>query len=128
MNALVHIDQYNTDKQGLEKYIEDVNNKIRDTIGLVTSANVNTKIDEVENKIPDTGGLETKSSLNTKIEQIENKLFGHAKCISTPTFNKFTSWMFDSKLKQATWATNIGPNYVSQGAKKQRENRKTTNV
>ena len=68
MNALIHIDQYNTDKQGLEKYI-----------------------DEVENKIPDTGGLETKSSLNTKIEQIENKLFGHAKCISTPTFNKFTS-------------------------------------
>lgn len=128
MNALIHIDQYNTDKQGLEKYIEDVNNKIRDTIGLVTSANVNTKIDEVENKIPDTGGLEIKSSLNTKIEQIENKLFGHAKCISTPTFNKFTSWMFDSKLKQATWATNIGPDYVSQGAKKQRENRKATNV
>ena len=91
MNALIHIDQYNTDKQGLEKYIEDLNNKIHDTIGLVTSANVNTKIDEVENKIPDTGGLETKSSLNTKIEQIENKPFGHAKCISTPTFNKFTS-------------------------------------
>ena len=86
MNTLMHINQYNTEKQGLEKYIEDVN-----TIGLVTSANVNTKIDEVGNKIPDTGGLVTKSGLNTKIGEIDNKIFDHAKCISTPKSYKFTS-------------------------------------
>ena len=118
MNTLMHINQYNTEKQGLEKYIEDVNNKIHGAIGFVTSANVNAKIDEVGNKIPDTGGLVTKSGLNTKIGEIDNKIFDHAKCISTPKSYKFTSWMFDSKLKQATWATNIGPNFVSQGAKK----------
>ena len=45
-----HINQYNTDKQNLEKNVEDVNKKIPGTIGLVTTTVLNTKISEVENK------------------------------------------------------------------------------
>ena len=45
--TLIHINQYNADKQNLEKTIGDVDKKIPDTRGLVT-----TKISEVENKIP----------------------------------------------------------------------------
>ena len=45
--------QYNTDKQNLEKKTGDVNKKFPDTSGLVTTTVLNTKISQVENKIPD---------------------------------------------------------------------------
>ena len=44
--TLIHINQYNTDKQNFEK-------KKTDTRGLVTITVRNTKTGEVENKIPD---------------------------------------------------------------------------
>ena len=50
--ALIHINQYNTDKQKLVQKIEDVDKKIPDTSGLVTTTVLNTKICEIENKIP----------------------------------------------------------------------------
>ena len=40
----VDINQYNTDKQNLEKKIEDVDKKISDTSGLVTTTVFNTKL------------------------------------------------------------------------------------
>ena len=49
--TLIHINQYNKDKQNLEK--KDVDKKIPDTSGLVTTTVLNTKISEVENKIPE---------------------------------------------------------------------------
>ena len=54
--------KYNTDKTELE-------NKIRDTSGLVKKTNYNTKITELENKIPDISNLATKTALTA----IENK-------------------------------------------------------
>ena len=36
--SLIHINQYNTDKQNLEKKIGDVDKKIPDINGLVTAA------------------------------------------------------------------------------------------
>ena len=48
---LIHINQYNTGKQNLEKKIEGVDEKIPDTSSLVTATVLNTKISEVENKI-----------------------------------------------------------------------------
>ena len=47
--TLIHINQYNTDKQNLEKKIGKVENKITDTNGLVTETVFNTKVSEAEN-------------------------------------------------------------------------------
>ena len=54
---LFHINQYNTDKQNLQKKNRDDDKQIPDTSGLVTTTVLNTKIREVENKIPNTSGL-----------------------------------------------------------------------
>ena len=51
-SSLIWTDQYNTDKENLEKKIGEVENKIRDFSGLVTIAVPNTKFSEVETKIP----------------------------------------------------------------------------
>ena len=69
----MHINQYCTDKQNLEKKIRDVD-KIPDTRIQVTTTNLNTKIHEVENKIPDTCGLVTTTALSTQISEVENKI------------------------------------------------------
>ena len=50
--TLIHIIQYNIDKQNLEKN-GDVEKKILDTSSLVTTTVLNTKISEVEDKILD---------------------------------------------------------------------------
>ena len=43
--------QCNTDKQDMEEKCGDVENKLPDIIGLVTTAVLNTEISEAENKI-----------------------------------------------------------------------------
>ena len=47
---------------------------------------LNTKISEVENKIPNTSGLVTTTVLNTKSNEVENKSPDHAKYITTQEF------------------------------------------
>ena len=73
MTTLVHINEYNKDKQRLEKKMY-VDNKILDVTGLVTTAVFNTRISVVENKIPDTNVLVTTTVLNTKINEAEKKI------------------------------------------------------
>ena len=68
-STLIQTNQYNTDKQNLEKNIGEVENKIHDVSGLVTTAVLNTKIGEVENKIPDTSRLATTAFINAKPEK-----------------------------------------------------------
>ena len=70
----IHINQDNTDKQNLEKQIEDVDKKITYTSGLVTITVLNTKISKFENKIPNTSGLVTITVLNTNLREVENKI------------------------------------------------------
>ena len=50
---LIHINQYNTDEENLEKKLKMLIKKIPDTSDLVTTTVFNTKIGEVENKTPD---------------------------------------------------------------------------
>ena len=50
--TLIHIHQYNRDKQKSEKKLGDVGKKTPDTSGLLTTNVLKTKINEVENKIP----------------------------------------------------------------------------
>ena len=49
--TLIHINQYNTDKQNLGKNLGDDDKKIPDTSNLVTTTILNTKISEVEKNI-----------------------------------------------------------------------------
>ena len=46
-----HINEYNTDKQNLEKKIGNVDKQIPDFRGLVTTTAFNTKFSKVENNI-----------------------------------------------------------------------------
>ena len=68
--ALSYINQYNTDKQNLEKKIGVVHIKIPDVSDLVTSTVLITKNGEVEKKIPLVSGLVTTTVLDTKIKEI----------------------------------------------------------
>ena len=69
--SLIHINQYNTDKQNLEKVFGDVDKKLSDTSGLVTATVSNTKTSE--KKIPDTSGLVIATVFHTKINKVREK-------------------------------------------------------
>ena len=75
--TLIHINQYNTDKQNLEK-----------------------KIGDVDEKTPDASDWVTKTVLITKISEIENKISNSSKYITTQEFNKLTAENFAARLKQ----------------------------
>ena len=115
--TLIHINQYNTDNQNLEKTIGDVDEKIPDVSGLVITTVLNAKIGEVENKIPDTGGLMTTTVLDTKtgdvynkvpdVSGLINKIVHNAKTsdiekkyFTTLNYNKFTTEILDTKIKE----------------------------
>ena len=51
----IQTNQYNTDRQNLEKNIREVENKIPDISGLVTTTGLTAKIGEVERKKPVSG-------------------------------------------------------------------------
>ena len=71
----------------------------------MTTTVLNTNINEVENKIPDTRGLVTTTVLNTKMNEAENKISDHPKYITTPEFITLTAESFTAKLKQANLVT-----------------------
>ena len=81
--TLIHINQYNKDKQNLGKKVGGVDKKKTDMGGLVTTTVLNTKISEVENRIPKNSKLVTATVLNTKISEVENKIPDNFKYITT---------------------------------------------
>ena len=54
---------------------KDVDKKLSDVSGLVTTTVLNTNIKEVENKIPNVSGLAKKTNYNTKISDTEKSYF-----------------------------------------------------
>ena len=66
VTTLIHINQYHTDKQNLEKKIGYSDKKIRDVSELVTTTVFNTKVKEGDNKIPDLSGLVKKTDYDAK--------------------------------------------------------------
>ena len=64
---LVTKTQYDSDKQSLEKKIEDVDKKITYTTGLFKKTDYNTEITEIENKIPSATRLVTTGPFYTKV-------------------------------------------------------------
>ena len=98
--ALIHINQYNTDKQNLVKKLEILIKKNK--YKCVSGYNCfEYKISEVENKIPDTSSLVTTNVPNAKISKVENKIPDHAKYVTNQEFIKLTREMFATRLKQA---------------------------
>ena len=73
MATLIHINQYNTDKQILEKKIGDVDKKVPEVSGLVTTTVLNAEIGEVENKIPLVSALVTTTVLIQKLKELRTK-------------------------------------------------------
>ena len=108
-SGLVTESQYDSDKQGLEKKIEDNTkkipvageNKIVDITNLTTKVALNAKGKEVESKIPDITNLAIKVALNTKATVIENKIPDTTGFITTPEFNRLTKISFDARMKEA---------------------------
>ena len=88
-----------TCQKNFEKQFGDVDENIPDTSGLVPKTLLNTKIREAENKILDTNDLET--ILNTNISEVKNKTPDNSKYITNQEFNKLTTEIFDTRVKQA---------------------------
>ena len=63
--------KYDSDKQGLEKIIEDVDKEIPITSGLVQKTDCNTKITEIENKMLSIIGLVSTTAINTLLVLIQ---------------------------------------------------------
>ena len=78
----------------LNTKIKEVENKIPDSSGLVTTTVFNTKIKEVENKISQVSGLlKKKTDCQAAILDIEKKYFTNS------DYNKFTKERLDAKIK-----------------------------
>ena len=103
--------QYNTDKSGLEKKINDAGKKNPDISGLVKKKKIcNAKITEIEVKIPSITSLAATFALNTIENKIPNvsdlvnttdfvaKILDiEAKWITAFDYNKFTGEILDKK-------------------------------
>ena len=85
----------------MDKNIRDVDKKVPDVSGLVTTTVLNTKISEVENKIQDTSSLVITTFFNTKTGEVENKIPYYNRYISAQEINKLTTGNFKERLKQA---------------------------
>ena len=69
----LNINYAKTNKQNLEKKFRELENKILNTSGLVTTTVPTKKIGKVERKIPDINGLVTANVPNTKTGEVEKK-------------------------------------------------------
>ena len=95
--TLIRINQYNTDKQNLQKKIRDVEKKSTRRCVSVTTTVLNTKVSEVE----DTSSLVATTVPNTKIGEVRDKIPNHDAYITTQEFNKLRAENFKERLKQA---------------------------
>ena len=89
--TLIHINQYETDKQNLKKKVGNIDQKIPHVSGLTTTTILNTKISEADNKRLDTSCLVTTTVINTKIGEVENKTLNHDKYITAQVFHNLTT-------------------------------------
>ena len=83
-----------TKETKFRKKIENVDKKLFDVSGLVTTTVLDTKIKEIDNTIPDLSGLLKKTYYEVEI------LERHEKYFTAFDYNKFTSDILDAKIKQ----------------------------
>lgn len=84
-SGLITKTQYESDKQGLEKKIEDADKVVPNTRGLVKKSDYSVNITEIKNKISSITGIVTTAMLNIKVTKIEKKIL-------------------DAKMKEETFA------------------------
>ena len=125
--TLNHINQYNTDKQNLEKKWRCCE-KITDTRALVTTTVLKTNISKIQSKIPDVSGLVTTTVLNTKISEVENKIPDNSKCNTHQEFNELTAEKLAARLKQADLVNKINFDNKLTNSDKQITSNKTKHV
>ena len=89
--TLIHINQCNTNKQNVKERIVDLDQKIPDFRGLVTTTVLNTRIDEAENKFSNVTGLVKNQIMMLKYQ---------GKCITNYDYNKFASDILNAMIKQ----------------------------
>ena len=94
--TLIYINQYNTDKQSLEKKVGNIKKKKKppEVSSFVSTTVRNTKIGEVERKIPDVSVIAKKANYNAQISDIEAKYFTTCDC------NKFTSEILETRITE----------------------------
>ena len=66
----------------------------------MTATILNKNVDGVENKVRNTSNLVTTTVLNRNISKTENKIPDTFKSITTQKFNKLTAGNFAARLKQ----------------------------
>ena len=103
----------------MEKKVGDVDQKIGDDSGLVTTTALDTKIKEVDNKIPHLGVLVKKADYAIKMLEIGRKYFTFS------DYNKFTSDILDAKINQTEF---VNKSDVSNLVKNSDLNTKTCNI
>ena len=108
----------------MEKKIGEVENKIPNISGLVTTITLNTKIGEIKKKIPDSSGLMTTAVNNTKIGEVKNKIPDvcslvkksvydakisdiEEKYFAASDYNKLMTDILDEKIKEKNWSINL---------------------
>ena len=74
-SSLIQTNRYNTDKENLKEKIRNVENKISDVNGLVTTAILNTKDGETESNIPDVTDLVKNTVYDMKISKLQGTFF-----------------------------------------------------
>ena len=75
-----------SDRQGLENKIEDVDKKILNNSWQVKKADYYTKITETKNKIPNFTGLVTAAALNAKATEIGSKILDTSTLVKKTMF------------------------------------------
>ena len=73
VTILMHINQYNTDKQSLKIKIGAIDKKLVYLIDLMTTTVLDVKIKAVDNKVADLSGLVKKTDYDTKILEANGK-------------------------------------------------------
>ena len=84
-------------------------NEVKGKIPNITPLATTSSRTDVENKVAGVSNLVKKNDYNLKINEIEKKItdHNHAKCFTTPEFNKLTSGHFAPRSKQENLATKV---------------------
>lgn len=86
-SGLVSKTHYYSEKQNLQKKIENLDAKIPNASELIKKNSLNTKITEVKNKILSIIGLVITHTLNARIREIENKMRSTSSLVKNADYN-----------------------------------------
>lgn len=98
-SGLVTKTKFDSDKEGLQKKIENVYKKIHSTSGLVKKTDYNTKTTDWKQDTQCYWYIVTTASLNTKATETEDKIPDNTDFITAPEFSRLANISFDERKK-----------------------------